>query len=103
MRTRPASASSKGRAHTGLGPPRLAAACGCVRMGGTSLYVLTAVCAAVGTAAGLILAPELNTAVVNLFLEEFSRQLAPGVHAVLLWDDARATIVGKDLVVPAGT
>src|SRR4051794_3460913 len=66
--------------------------------GRTSLYVLTAVCAAAGAAAGLI-APELNTAVVNLFLEQFSRQLAPGVHAVLLWDGA-GYHVGKDLVVP---
>jgi transposase len=67
--------------------------------GRTSLYVLTAVCAASGAAAGLI-APELNTAVVNLFLEQFARQLAPGVHAVLLWDGA-GYHVGKDLVVPA--
>src|SRR3954454_4425037 len=67
--------------------------------GRTSLYVLTAVCAAVGAAAGLI-APELNTAVVNVFLEQFSRQLAPGVHAVLVWDGA-GYHVGKELVVPA--
>ena len=67
--------------------------------GRTSLYVLTAVCAASGAAVGLI-TPELNTAVVNLFLEQFSRQLAPGVHAVLLWDGA-GYHVGKDLVVPA--
>jgi transposase len=67
--------------------------------GRTSLYVLTAVCAAVGTAAGLI-TPELNTAVVNVFLEQFSRQLASGVHAVLLWDGA-GYHVGKGLVVPA--
>src|SRR4029077_4051027 len=66
--------------------------------GRTSLYVLTAVCAAIGAAAGLI-APELNTAVVNLFLEQLARQLAPGVHAVLLWDGA-GYHVGKDLVVP---
>ena len=67
--------------------------------GRTSLYVLTAVCAAVGTAAGLIV-PELNTAVVNVFLEQFSRQLSSGVHAVLLWDGA-GYHVGKDLVVPS--
>jgi transposase len=67
--------------------------------GRTSLYVLTAVCAAVGAAAGLI-APELNTAVVNVFLEQFSRQLAPGVHAVLLWDGA-GYHVAKDLAVPS--
>jgi transposase len=67
--------------------------------GRTSLYVLTAVCAAVGAVAGLI-APELNTAVVNLFLEQLSRQLAPGVHAVLLWDNA-GYHVSRDLVVPS--
>ena len=44
--------------------------------------------------------PELNTAVVNLFLEQFSRQLAPGVHAVLLWDNA-GYHVSRGLVVPA--
>ena len=51
MRTRPASAS-KGRAHTGLGPPRLGGRRRVRQNGRTSLYVLTAVCAAVGTAAG---------------------------------------------------
>src|SRR5689334_7857241 len=67
--------------------------------GRTSLSVLTAACAAVGTAAGLI-APELNTEVVNLFLEQLSRQLAVGVPAVLLWDGA-GYHVGKGLVVPS--
>jgi transposase len=67
--------------------------------GRESLYVLTAVCAVTGAAFGLIM-PELNTEVVNLFLEEFARQLAPGVHAVLLWDNA-GFHVGEDLVVPA--
>src|SRR3954451_21324969 len=67
--------------------------------GRASLYVMTAVCAASGAAMGLIM-PELNAAVVNLFLEQFSRQLAPGVHAVLLWDNA-GYHVSKDLVVPS--
>ena len=67
--------------------------------GRESLYVLTAVCAASGAAVGLVM-PELNTAVVNLFLEEFSRRLAPGVHAVLLWDNA-GYHTGGGLVVPA--
>ena len=67
--------------------------------GRESLYVLTAACAASGAAVGLVM-PELNTAVVNLFLEEFSRQLAPGVHAVLLWDNAGYHTSGG-LVVPA--
>src|SRR3954452_15712136 len=67
--------------------------------GRESLYVLTAVCAASGSAVGLVM-PELNTAVVNLFLEEFSRGLAPGVHGVLLWDNA-GYHTGGGLVVPA--
>ena len=67
--------------------------------GRESLYVLTAVCAASGAAVGLVM-PELNTAVVNLFLEEFSRRLAPGVHGVLLWDNAGYHTSGG-LVVPA--
>jgi transposase len=66
--------------------------------GRESLYVLTAVCAATGAAVGLVM-PELNTAVVNLFLEEFSRSLSPGVHAVLLWDNA-GHHTGGGLVVP---
>ena len=67
--------------------------------GRESLYVLTATCAASGAAFGLVM-PELNTAVVNQFLEEFSRQLAPGARAVLLWDNAPYHVSG-DLVVPA--
>jgi transposase len=66
--------------------------------GRESLYVLTAVCALTGAAFGLIL-PALNTAVINQFLEEFARHLAPGVHAVLLWDNA-GYHVSKGLVVP---
>jgi transposase len=67
--------------------------------GRESLYVLTATCASSGAAFGLVM-PELNTAVVNQFLQEFSRQLAPGVRAVLLWDNAPYHVSG-DLVVPA--
>jgi transposase len=67
--------------------------------GRESLYVLTSTCAASGAAFGLVM-PELNTAVVNQFLEEFSRQLAPGARAVLLWDNAPYHVSG-DLVVPA--
>src|SRR4051795_2799601 len=66
--------------------------------GRESLYVLTAVCAASGAATGLVM-PALDTAVVNLFLEEFSRSLAPGVHGVLLWDNA-GYHTGGGLVVP---
>jgi transposase len=62
------------------------------------LYVLMAVRAATGTASALIM-PELNTAVVNPFLEQFSRDLPAGVHAVLIWDGA-GFHSGKGLVVP---
>jgi len=65
----------------------------------TSLYVLAAVCAATGSVSALIM-PELNTAVVNLFLEQFSRELPAGVHAVLIWDGA-GFHTGTKLVVPS--
>jgi transposase len=64
------------------------------------LYVMIAVCAATGGASALIM-PELNTAVVNLFLEQFARELPAGVHAVLIWDGA-GFHNGGDLLVPAG-
>jgi len=41
---------------------------------------------------------ELNTGVVNLFLEQFSRELPAGVHAVLIWDGA-GFHTGAELVV----
>jgi transposase len=70
-----------------------------VRQAGfTSLYVMAAVCAATGSVSALIM-PELNTAVVNLFLEQFARELPAGVHAVLIWDGA-GFHTGADLVVP---
>jgi transposase len=69
------------------------------RNGRQSLYILTATCAASGAAFGLVM-PELATAVVNQFLQEFSRDLAPGVRAVLLWDNAPYHVSGA-LVVPA--
>jgi transposase len=63
------------------------------------LYVLMAVCAATGATSALIM-PTLNTAVVNLFLEQFSGELPAGVHAVLIWDGA-GFHTGGDLVVPS--
>jgi hypothetical protein len=62
------------------------------------LYVLVAVCAGTGAASALIM-PAINTAVVNLFLEQFARELPAGVHAVLIWDGA-GWHTGGDLVVP---
>jgi putative transposase len=63
------------------------------------LYVLMAVCVGTGAASALIM-PELNAAVVNLFLEQFSGELPAGVHAVLIWDGA-GYHTSKDLVVPS--
>jgi transposase len=62
------------------------------------LYVLMAVCASTGAASALIM-PELDAGVLNLFLEQFSRELPAGVHAVLIWDGAGYPTSG-DLVVP---
>lgn len=68
------------------------------RNGRRWLYVPMAVCAATGAASALIM-PELNTAVVDLFLERFSRGLPAGVHAVLIWDGA-GFHTGGDSAVP---
>ena len=63
------------------------------------LSVLMAVCVSTGAASALIM-PELNTGVLNLFLEQFWRELPAGVHAVLIWDGA-GYHTGGDLVVPS--
>ena len=65
----------------------------------TSLYVLMAVCMTTGATSALIM-PELNAEVLNLFLEQMSRELPAGVHAVLIWDGA-GFHTSKDLVVPS--
>jgi hypothetical protein len=62
------------------------------------LYVLMAVCAGTGAASALSM-PELNAGVLNQFLEQFSRELPAGVHAVLIWDGAGDHTSGE-LVVP---
>jgi hypothetical protein len=51
------------------------------------LWVIAAACPATGAATGIIM-PHLDTDVINAFLGEFSRQLAPDVQAVLIWDGA---------------
>jgi transposase len=63
------------------------------------LWVLGAVCPETGQAEGL-LSPRLNTAVINVFLEQFSRTVAPDEHAVLIWDGAGFHTSGT-LKVPA--
>ncbi|BAE49213.1 Hypothetical 155 kDa protein Y4PE/Y4SA [Paramagnetospirillum magneticum AMB-1] len=52
-----------------------------------SVYLFGAICPALGKGAGLVL-PLCNTAAMVLHLEEVSRAVAPGAHAVLLVDQA---------------
>ncbi|MEI9986026.1 MAG: IS630 family transposase [Aliidongia sp.] len=52
-----------------------------------STYIFGAICPARGVAAGLIL-PRCNTAAMALHLDEISKAVAPGAHAVLLLDQA---------------
>jgi transposase len=51
------------------------------------LYVFTAACPETGDACGLV-SPQANTGVMNAFLERFSRELPPDVHAVMVLDQA---------------
>jgi transposase len=62
------------------------------------LWVIGAVCPQSGQAEGL-LAPHLNTEVVNIFLQQFSTSLSSNAHAVLVWDGA-GYHTSKKLVVP---
>jgi len=51
------------------------------------VYVIGAACPQTGQAEAII-APYLDTAIINQFLEQFSRALAPDVQALLVWDGA---------------
>ena len=63
------------------------------------LYVFAAVCPETGQATGLI-TPEINTPMMNAFLEEFGKELPADVHAVMVLDRA-GWHTGKGVVVPA--
>ena len=63
------------------------------------LWVLGAVCQETGHAEGL-LSPQLNTKIVNLFLDLFARTLADDEHAAMIWDGA-GFLTSKQLKVPA--
>ena len=63
------------------------------------LWVIAAACPATGAAAAIVM-PHLDTPTIDLFLEPFSAQLAPGVHAALIWDGAGFHTSGES-VVPA--
>ena len=64
-----------------------------------SLYDWSAVCPEGGDACGLI-APKVNTETMNVSPAQFSRELPPGVHAVMALDRAGWHAVGA-LEVPA--
>lgn len=63
------------------------------------LYVFSAVCSETGDACGLISA-HVNTEVMNVFLQQFSRELPADVHAVMVLDRAGWHVSAK-LRVPA--
>ena len=60
---------------------------------------MAAVRVGTGATSGLI-SPTLNAGVINVFLEQSSRELRAGSHAVLVWDGA-GSHTGGDLVVPS--
>ena len=60
--------------------------------------MVAAACPNTGAATGIIMSG-LDAEVINLFLREFSAQLAPDVHAVLIWDGASYHTTNS-LVVP---
>jgi transposase len=64
-----------------------------------NLHVLTAVCPATGRAEGLV-APKLNTGVVQSFLDQLSATIPAGTHVVLVWDGAGYHSASRSLVVP---
>ena len=63
------------------------------------LWVIAAASPQTGQAEA-ILSPVLNTGIINQFLDQFSRSLAPNVHAVMLWDGA-GFHTANDLQVPS--
>lgn len=62
------------------------------------LYVLGAACPETGQTVGL-LAPYLNTQMVNGFFREFEKEVDPDVHVVMFWDQA-GFHMSKDLRPP---
>jgi transposase len=63
------------------------------------LWVIGAVCPETGHAEGL-LSPQLNTKIINTFLEQFSATIPEGEHVVMIWDGA-GFHTAKVLRVPA--
>lgn len=51
------------------------------------LYVIGAVCPSTGQSVGL-LAPTIHAEMINAFFEQFSQEVDPEVHVVMVWDQA---------------
>jgi len=49
--------------------------------------VIGAVCPATGQSVGL-LSPTINAIMINAFFEQFTQEVSPDVHVVMLWDQA---------------
>lgn len=62
------------------------------------VYVLGAVCPQSGQSVGL-LSPYIDAGVMNIFLEQFQREVAGDVHVVMIWDQA-GYHTAKDVRVP---
>ena len=62
------------------------------------LWVIGVVCPETGHAEGL-LSPRLNTKMINVFLEQFSKTIPAEEHAVMIWDGA-GFHTSKQLQVP---
>ncbi len=62
------------------------------------LYVIGAACPRTGHTVGM-LSPYIDVEIINIFLELFARELATGVHAVMVWDQA-GFHTGKALRIP---
>lgn len=51
------------------------------------LYVIAAVCPSTGQSVGL-LSPTINTEMINVFFDQFTQEVDPDVHVVMVWDRA---------------
>jgi hypothetical protein len=49
------------------------------------IYVIGAICPQTGKSSGL-LSPYISAEIMNIYLQQFSREVAEDVHAVLIWD-----------------
>jgi len=63
------------------------------------LYVIGVACPRSGHAVGM-LAPYINVEIINIFLEQFAKEIPEEVHVVMVWDQA-GFHTGKALQVPA--